>query len=580
MASRSDISSRIIDLVILKLDTCLNDFGVDNGTTSFCTATGTHCWKTFGNCKDRANFQKGLREFKYSSAPVPFEGYRPYIDSVRISPTEILRDQTKSSRLFVAMRPDIDFDVGIDPHYEFRDEHNEADYWPLFLARNEFFEGREICHYQGVEGQSFAEYELKFSGLLDDVVVDSLNTPTWEAVDQLQGIGQDGKEVPIKLDAELAANISSVDVEMTLTNFDNVQIPGGGETLYLQVNNELIGYTGTTPAQNKVSGLLRGSLGTTAAAHAAEDAVLNIRYYAPAHPFDIMKDELLISDGEIDPAFIEDADFTKWRDHPYPEINYSALILEGDNAKVRDLYFELVGLTFCRTWQGEAGKIRIRRRVMNDPAGSYISISDEGNIVQDSMRFMNKTKARYTRARIFWNKNLLEDQDEVKSYTRITIGVDAELEGANGLNKQKPFDVLNRWHWRGMETDENLNNYMRDLSTRLAWFQKYPPRVVPLRLNIKDSDIDTGDPVRLTSRRLVNVDNTKFELEKFQVLKREEKADGIHVLLEEQPRFNVGYIADDATPEYDLASLNEKESGFIWDDDLNIPLEHRFYCII
>ena len=579
MPSRDDISVRLIDLIIMKLDVCLNDFGVDNGTTSFCTATGTRCWKTFGNCKDPANYQKGVREFKFSSAPVDFEGYRPYVDSVKISPTEILRDDTKSARLYVAMLPDIDFDVGIDPYWDFRETHDETDYWPLFLARNEFFEGREILHYQGVEGQTLAEYDLKFSGKLDDVTVDALNTPTWQAVDQLQALGKDDKELPIKLEAELAASITAGDVEMTLTNFDNVGTPGGGETLYVQIEDEIIGYTGTTPAQNKLTGLVRGSIFTTAAAHGEEEAVKNIRYFAPAHPFDLM-DELLSVDGGIDPAFIEAADFTKYRDFPYPEIDYSALILEGDSAKVRDLYFELVGLTFCRSWQGEAGTIRIRRRVMNEPASAYRDIKHTGNIVQDSMRFQNKTKARYTRARIFWNKSAIDDFDEVKSYSRVTIGVDADIEGPNGLNKQKPFDVLDRWHWRGMETDENLEDYLRDLSTRLAWFQKYPPRVIPLQLHIKDSGIETGEFIRLTTPRLRNVDNTTFTDEKFQVLKREEKPDGIHVMLEEQPRFNIAYIADDAAPEYDLADEAEKEYGHIWSDDLLLPIEHRFYCII
>ena len=580
MPSKNDISLKLIDLVIMKLDICLNEFGIDNGITSFCTATGTRCWKTFGNCKDKANYQKGTREFKYSSTPVDFEGYRPYIKNVRISPTEILRDDTKSARLFVAMLPDTDFDVGIDPHYEFRAVHDETDYWPLFLARNEFFEGREITHHQGVEGQTLDQFNLKFSGKLDDVTVDALNTPTWQAVDQLQSIGQDDKEVPIKLEAELAVAITAGSSEMTLTNFDNVQTPGGGETLYVQVNDEIIGYTGVTPAQNKLTGLTRGNFFTTAAAHDADDAVKNTRYYAPAHPFDIMKDELLIADGGIDPAFIETADFTKYRDYPYPEINYSAIILEGDSAKVRELYFELVQLTFCRSWQGESGKIRIRRRVMNEPESNYRTIKHTGDIVQNSMKFQNKTKARYTRARIFWNKDSILDFDEVKSYDRITIGVDADIEGPNGLNKEKPFDVLDRWHWRGMETDENLNDHQRDMSTRLAWFQKYPPRVIPLKLHTKDSDIQTGEAIRLTTPRLRNVDNTTFDGEKFQVIKREEKADGVHVMLEEQPRFNIGYIADDSTPEYDLADEDQKEYGFIWSDDLLEPIEHRFYCII
>lgn len=581
--SDQDISVKVIGLLVLKLDFCLNTFGLDNGTTSFCTAIGTPCYKTFENCKDRANFQKGDREYKYSTRAVDIpglDGVRPYLLSARRTPTEILRDETKSARMFFAMKPDTDKDVGLDPHFEQRATHEVVDYWPVFLQRNQFFEGRESTYYEGLEGQAFSEYKLKFSGPLDDYKVDALGSPTWEAVDQLQGIGDDGSEVPIKLEAELAASITDSDVTLTLTNFDNVQTPTGGETLYVQVNDELVGYTGTTPAQNALTGLARGSFGTTAAAHDEEDAVKNVRYYAPDKPYTIMKDELLIADGGVDPAFIKTDDFTKYTDDPFEDINYSALVLEGDSAKVRDLYFELVGLTWSRSWQDENGMIRIRRRVMNEPGQGYRKIRRQGNIVKDSLKQMNKTKARYTRTRIFWNKEILGDKDEVKEYSRVTIGVDTDIEGPNGVNKQKPFDILDRWHWRGMETDENLRDYLRDAAARFTWLQKYPPKVIGLRLHYKDNAIETGEMIKLYTPRLRNSDGSAFDGEKFQVIKREERADGIHVLLEEQPRYNVGYIAPDGTPDYDLAAEADKEYGFIWDDDLQIPVQGREYYIL
>jgi len=578
--SDQDISAQVIGILNLKMDFCLNTFGLDNGTTSFCNATGEPCYKTFENCKDRANFQKGFREYKYSTTVVDLpdlDAVRPYLLSARSTPTEIIRDETKSERMFFAMKADKDFDVGLDPHYEQRSSHEAVDYWPVWLARNQFFEGRQATYYEGLAGQTFSEYKLKFSGPLDDYKVDGLGSPTWQAVDQLQGIGD--VEVPAKLDAELAAAITDSDVALTLTNFDNVQTPTGGETLYVQMEDEITGYTGTTPAQNQLTGLVRGSFGTTAAAHDAETAVKNTRYYPPDKPYTIMKDELLIADGGVDPSFIEADDFTKYTDDPFEDIKYSALILEGDSAKVRDLYFEIVGLSWSRSWQAE-GKIRIRRRVMNEPGQGYRKIKHQGNIVADSLHQDNKTKARYTRTRIFWNKTILGDQDEVKQYSRVHIGVDLDIEGPNGVNKEKPFDILDRWHWRGMETDENLRDGLRDMVERFTWLQKYPPRLITLRLQYKDNAIEAGEMIRLYTPRLRNSDGSAFNGEKFQVTKREQKADGIYVTLEEQPRYNVGYIAPDDTLDYGLGTEADLEYGFIWSDDLLIPVQDREYYIL
>ena len=53
--------------------------------------------------------------------------------------------------------------------------------------------------------------------------------------------------------------------EITLTSTTSFTIPSGGSTEVIQIDNELIGYTGITG--NKVTGITRGISGTTAASH-------------------------------------------------------------------------------------------------------------------------------------------------------------------------------------------------------------------------------------------------------------------------------------------------------------------------
>lgn len=106
----------------LDLDKCLNSFGVNNGTTSFCTATGTPCYNTFGTCKDKLNYRKGLYTWRFCSRGLPLPAdqpaMRPYIDSVDIAPSEI--DPTKGlairSLTKVVMADEPEADAEGDPY--------------------------------------------------------------------------------------------------------------------------------------------------------------------------------------------------------------------------------------------------------------------------------------------------------------------------------------------------------------------------------------------------------------------------------------------------------------------------------
>ena len=65
--------------------------------------------------------------------------------------------------------------------------------------------------------------------------------------------------------------------EITLTSTTSFTIPSGGSTEVIQIDNELIGYTGI--AGNKVTGITRGISGTTAASHTNGTTVFDASGY-------------------------------------------------------------------------------------------------------------------------------------------------------------------------------------------------------------------------------------------------------------------------------------------------------------
>ena len=65
--------------------------------------------------------------------------------------------------------------------------------------------------------------------------------------------------------------------EITLTSTTSFTIPSGGSTEVIQIDNELIGYTGITG--NKVTGITRGISGTTAVSHTNGTTVFDASGY-------------------------------------------------------------------------------------------------------------------------------------------------------------------------------------------------------------------------------------------------------------------------------------------------------------
>ncbi|TXT23904.1 MAG: phage SPO1 DNA polymerase-related protein [Gallionellaceae bacterium] len=130
--------------LVLELDAdyCNNTFG-----SAPCTATGTQCYNTFGTCKDRANYAKGTKTFRFCSrgmAIPPGETLRPYILSHAFTPTEIplCGGLAARSQTTLTMADETCSDIEADKYAAIRSLPATGTFWTRFIARNYNIQGR------------------------------------------------------------------------------------------------------------------------------------------------------------------------------------------------------------------------------------------------------------------------------------------------------------------------------------------------------------------------------------------------------------------------------------------------------
>lgn len=124
--------------LVLELDTdyCNNTFGV-----APCTATGTPCYNTYGTCKDKTNYAKGTKTFKFCERgmQVPAgETLRPYIAAHSFTPSDIPIGGGLAARgnITLTLADETCSDFEADKYAASRSAPASGTFWTRFQARN------------------------------------------------------------------------------------------------------------------------------------------------------------------------------------------------------------------------------------------------------------------------------------------------------------------------------------------------------------------------------------------------------------------------------------------------------------
>ncbi len=543
---------RPITLCVMTVDFCMPTYGV-----APCGASGgSSCYNTWQTCKAKTTFVRGTRDLEFTSrqAALPFPGPRPYIDDITYYATEIKDSVTQTARVKVAFVDEPDNDIGIDPYVSTRSSV-QGTYWKKFFARNESsYKNRPMKFYEGYVGLDRAAFKLRFKGVTDILAWDG-NRVNFDAVDMVRSLKD--MKYPVKLNAKLLADITSGATQLTVADPANMDSPSG----YIRIDDEIIAYG--VISGNILSSLTRAQFGTTAAAHMANTRIENVWYIAPANPFDIMQDTILLGKAAFDAGDVDGAQFDTERTWSGAgEPNFSAIIIEP--VDLQSLLFEICDLIDCKIWQNEDNVITIRRNLANLPGRTLVQLQGGINIKGDPQPSVDlNEKYRYTRTSVYWNLAVLKDPTKTENYYRISRSPDIDAEGENELNEVREKKILCRWISTRFLSEETATDFMKNcVIRRTRNLRDAMPRIT-LDVGLISSDIKTGDFVELTTDRLQNVDGTPWTNVICQPVKREPKKDGITLTLQRTPVRRIAFVAPAGFPQYASATIAQRAYGFI-----------------
>ncbi|MBI5343972.1 MAG: hypothetical protein HZB83_01305, partial [Deltaproteobacteria bacterium] len=243
----------------------------------------------------------------------------------------------------------------------------------------------------------------------------------------------------------------------------------------------------------------------------------------------------------------------------------------SEPTKLSTLYFEIVDLLDCKSWVGEDLKITVRRNMPNEPGRTYKELTDETNIVHDSARVDLNHASRLTRVLVYWDKTAVGKLDDPASYNRLDLALDTDAEGVNEYNDQQEKKFFCRWLRTGYLQEEPLAQFMKDFSLRQVWRQRDAMPIVSLDVELKDSEVKTGEYLKLTTDELLNADGAFLSRALFQAVKRDFKGAKISINLIRVPERKIDFIAPDTAPDWASATEADKEYGYITDDDGKMP---------
>ena len=529
---------------------------------------GSECYNTWATCKDRLNYVDEEYDLKLSSynAALPFNA-RPYLKTVSALPTVIQQKISSKARKTYTLMDEEDGDIGVDPYHLTRTSIRGT-YWKKFLARNPNYAGWAVEELAGFVGLDEGDFEPRWAGKLENLTI-SRGEVKLEAVDTMAALTK--VQLPEKIKTSLQAGITDAQTDIVLSSLlkeDGDQIDASG---YIQIGDEIVYYDSLTPASNQLNDCLRGQFGTVAAAADAGTRVTLVKYFAPANPFDLLEDLWEIAGGIVANDF-RTAAWTYWKTWPVTDVDFSAIITEGDKITASVAFWEIADLIDCHIWQDEEQKISIRRNQGNEPDRVYLDLTDDGHVVNLSGSGDYNEKARRTRVLLYWGKTALGEFEKVRSYDEIDGGIDGDYEAPEAYGEPRTETILSRWFSKRYLQEEIVEQYAAGLVARRLMHRMDPRPIIGISVERKDEGLKTGDSVRMATDEFLNPDGTDIA-GAFLIISRQEKRNNVELKLLQLPTQRICYIAPDATRDYDdpLTTDAEREYGFICDDSGRMP---------
>jgi hypothetical protein len=487
---------------------CSRTFG-----TAPCLATGDRCWNTDETCKFLTALDLTASYTTRFVAPaanrVLAAGFQPgtaipALMSVDTSPTVLNvgagnEDIQPLGLRAVAEVTIKDFpynDVGYDPYLSTRayDPMKQGSFWSKWLARNPYHVGYTLRIYDGYFGDDLAamikrEYSIeKIDATRSQVRI--------TAKDILRKVTDTNVTAPALSPGALSLALSAGATTFQVAGAVLADYPATG---ILRINNEILAYTARALVGSNVefTGVTRGQLGTTAAAHNQFDRVQRVVSYINTPVADIIYDLLTVWGG-VPTAYIDkpawDAEQTEWREL------YKFTAYLTDPVTVQKLLGELCQQGLVNIWWDE----RVQKIIYRAQRPNYApnTLTQEGHLISDSVVIEEKPERRASQVYVYYNlRNPTLSLTDKANFANAEAYLDVDKERQYGEPAVR--EIFCRW--------VNTSVIARTLASAYLLRFRDVRRYISFELAAKDiANCWTGDVLQI--KHFLRVDATGLEL--------------------------------------------------------------------
>jgi hypothetical protein len=576
----SETASGREPIVIVQID---QDFCTRTYGEAPCTAVNPQnkCFNTLKTCQDPENYEKGTLTLTFgkprSNAPRD-ENIIPSVVSVSTAPTKInpSNGNRNTSPLgqravcTVAFQDHAHSDLLVDPYRDERTYYplDRGTFWSKWLVRNPYYQNRPLRVYEGYADQELGDMRVR------NYFIDAIEGPNSNgnvrvvSKDPIKLADRQKAQVPKASQGRLRVAITDTDTQLDIALAEETDYDTAGT---VRIGDELITYTTRAIVTIdlidyvRLSGLVRGTDGSIAAAHDEAASVQLCVRYENEFIWDIVYD-LLTTYAAVPTEYIPKLDWDQEGDDWLLSFEISALISQPTG--VADILNELFEQVLAYIWWDERDQ-EIKFKAIRPIIAPAPLITDEANIIENSVGLSTDPKNRVSQVWVYWGqRNKAEALDKESNYDKLRIRADLEVEAPEKYGESRIRKVFARW----IQNDAQAIN----LSARLLGASIDNPKILKLRLDAKDRSIWTGDVVDVLHRNIVDFTGSRKE-ERYQVLSVEEIQPG-EVVQYEMQRFvfrgtRFGYYMESDADFYDEYTEEELAGkvGFYSEDDGRMP---------
>lgn len=329
-------------------------------------------------------------------------------------------------------------DVGYDPYPDTRDYDpvSRGSFWTKWLARHPYHVGYVLRIYDGYFGDELSEMIRR------EYVIEKIDAFRSQvritAKDVLRRVTDTNVTAPALSPGALATGMDA-----TVTSFEVAgavldDYPTSG---HLRINNEIVSYSARAVSGTNIqfTGVVRGRLGTTAAAHNQSDRVQRVLSYVDTPAADIVYDLLTVWGG-IPTAYIDkpawDQEQSEWREL----YRFTAHI--SDPVPVQRLLGELCQQALVNIWWDE----RIQQIIYRAQRPNYApnTLTQEAHLISDSVAIEEKPERRASQVYVYYNpRNPTLSLSDKSNFANAEAAIDVDKERQYGEPAVR--EIFCRW---------------------------------------------------------------------------------------------------------------------------------------